>query len=180
MSEESQMIQIGDMSIAAPTVPSGIDLLHNAGQQGFEAYYTSLPAPNPEDRHDVLRYAHNISRFMGQANYRLSETIGQVILLTDVFAHRVRVRQEVDGHDVYVPAERIVLVDSDSETYEGVSDGVFRSLYFIMSMPGIGQPPWSEPLPVVVKQIAVRNTFRTFRIEVAAPEEEKPKKSRAR
>ncbi len=169
-----------EVLLVAPAKRTGVEQLAQAAAGDFTSYFCSLPEPDATDRQAVLKYAAQMTHFMSAGDYRISDVIGQEIALRHVFAHRVRVRNvdEESGEVTYVPADRVVLVDDDGETYQGVSDGIVQSLLAIFAMPGIGHPAtWTEPLPVVVKQTSVRNQWRTFRIVVADPDSGKSGKA---
>ena len=142
-------------------------------------YVYSKPAPDPTDEDATLEYAAEISGFLaGDADYKASDALGLVINLVHVFLHPAIVREtDDDGNWTggYKSTERIVLIDDQGATYECQSDGLFQSLLAIFQLPGIGTPNlWKKPLRVTIKQVSVRDKWRTFKLQVLGPSQETP------
>ena len=135
----------------------------------------SKPRPDDTDEAACEAYAADVLRYMGQADHRASEVIGEKIDMTGFFAHRASVRlpdvTDAYGGNAYRPVDRLVIIDADDATYECVSEGVIQSIIVLCQLPGIGHPStWKKPRSVCFKQISVRNTFRTFKLELWQPE----------
>ena len=166
------------MSLAP--IPASMDRMEQLADPSLAPlqYMFTKPLPDATNEDACLEYAAEISAYMGgSADHKVSEEIGTVIELRHVFAHKARVRNVDDHGDwdgTYNETDRLVLIDNDGESYECQSDGVIGSILAIFQLPGIGSPQtWKKPLRVVVKQVAVRDKWRTFKIQVLPP----PKKT---
>ncbi len=143
----------------------------------------SKPRPADTDEAACEQYAGDVLRYMGKADHRASEVIGEKIDMVHFFAHRasVRIEEASDeyGGAMYRPVDRLVIIDTDDATYECVSEGVVQSILVLCQLPGSGHPSaWKKPRAVTFKQIPVRNTFRTFKLELwTDPEKRKGKKA---
>lgn len=143
----------------------------------------SKPRPADDDEAACEQYAADVLRYMGKADNRAGEVIGEKIEMVHFFAHRASVRlddvKDAFGGSAYRPVDRLVIIDADDSTYECVSEGVVQSILVLCQLPGIGHPStWKKPRAVVFRQIPVRNTFRTFKLELwTDPEKRKGKKA---
>lgn len=155
-------------------------LAPDAAETGHISHITSLPAPDPADREACLDYAAAMTRYTGSVDDRMGDCIGEKIMMRHFLAHKVTmIMRDADGtpmHDengevLKRPGERIVIIDDEGRAYEAVSEGVFASLAFMFSLPGIGHPStWSEPLPVVIKQLSLDGgKRRMYKVEVWRP-----------
>lgn len=85
---------------------------------------------------------------------KISDCIGETILLKDIVAHPVILTDEETGEAV--DAMRMVLVDVDGISYEAVSGGLANAVQRILQI--FGQPEtWAEPIPVKPIQKGTRN-----------------------
>lgn len=85
---------------------------------------------------------------------KVSDCIGEIILLKDIVAHPVWLTDENTGEAVQ--AMRMVLVDDKGASYEAVSGGLANAVQRILQI--FGQPDtWSEPIPVKPIQKGTRN-----------------------
>lgn len=71
---------------------------------------------------------------------RLTEMIGQRIVVTDYVAHGVEMNGATDSE--IIPGNRLVLVDTKGKTYETVGSTFISSFKTICDMEGY--PPWPE------------------------------------
>ncbi|WP_431806265.1 hypothetical protein [Bacillus pumilus] len=93
----------------------------------------------------------------------LSDHIGEVLEITDLVAHPIKVQQQ-DGS--LVDALRTVLVAKDGTTYHSVANGVVDSLQKIIALVGAGS--WADdPLKIVPKNVKTRNGFTTLTLALA-------------
>lgn len=154
---------LGQVTPLTPEIVDRMELLAHGISMKVQAVFTA-PEPDPSDRRAVLAYASQVSQLFGKADLRAADTVNVPILMSHVFVHRARVRQE-DGS--YIPVDRLVVLAADGTTYEAVSAGLFDSILMLFSLPGIGHPSkWAKPLPIMFKSVPVRNTWRTLKIEV--------------
>lgn len=150
---------------------------------GGLSFAFSKPRPADTDEEACEQYAADVLHYMGKADYRAGECIGEKINMVHYFAHRASVRldevKDAYGGFAYRPVDRLVIIDSDDATYECVSEGVVQSILVLCQLPGIGHPStWKKPRAVTFRQIPVRNTFRTFKLELwTDPEKRKGKKA---
>lgn len=85
---------------------------------------------------------------------QLSDHIGEVLEITDVVAHPVRLVNSETGE--IVNALRTVLIDTKGVRYGAVSQGITSSLQKIFAI--IGMPSWAdEPVKMKVKQVKTNN-----------------------
>ena len=91
---------------------------------------------------------------INSADKSLAEHIGEVLEVTNVIAHPVRLADEVTGE--IIESLRTVLITKDGTSYTAVSEGITNSLSRVFSI--IGMPPWNdEPVKMKVKQVKTRN-----------------------
>ena len=85
---------------------------------------------------------------------KISDCIGETILLKDIVAHPVLLTDEETGEAI--EAMRMVLVDADGISYEAVSGGLANAVQRILQI--FGQPDtWEAPIPVKPVQKGTRN-----------------------
>lgn len=108
-----------------------------------ETAYCSLQAATKEEKAQLFNA-------INQPQHKLSEMIGKTITVENVYCEVVQLISEKTGEITKAP--RIVLFDSDGNSYQCVSVGIFGSLKKIFAI--FGEPvDWDEPLEFEVKQI---------------------------
>ena len=143
-------------------------------------YVYTKPLPDEADEDATLEYAAEVSGFLaGNADYKVGDCIGTVINARHFFMHRATVRETDDEGNwtgEYKETERVVIVEEDGTSYECQSDGVVASLMAIFQLPGIGLPTkWKKPLRMAIRQVTVRDKWRTFKLQVLGPNQAAPK-----
>lgn len=114
-----------------------------------------------------LDYAADALHMQGKGDFKASATVNEKINLVHILAHRASVRNEDEttGEITYQPIDRIVLLDDEGRTYEAASGGLFQSVRTLLEL--MGQPhTWTRPVPVVIKSVAVRGSWHTFKLEI--------------
>ena len=87
--------------------------------------------------------------------------IGKIINVKDVFVEEVRFADEETGEITFAP--RIVVIDTNGESYQAVSVGVMSAFKKLFQL--FGQPTWPEGIPLEVKQVKNgKNNILTFAI----------------
>ncbi len=105
--------------------------------------YCSMTAQTPEEQADLYTA-------MNAPDKRISECIGDVIELRDVYVESVRCANEETGEVQQAP--RIVLIAADGTSYQCVSRGIFGALKKLFTV--YGEPMnWSAPIRVKLRQI---------------------------
>lgn len=87
---------------------------------------------------------------MNNPDYRLSECIGKTIELKHVFCEVVNCTNDETGEITSAP--RVVLIDSEGASYQGVSVGIYsaiKKLFLVMGTPD----KWKNTVNVKVEQI---------------------------
>lgn len=108
--------------------------------------FCSVKAETMADKALVFNAANN-------PQHKLADFINKKILVKDIYAETLELADEETGELQKAP--RIVLIDKDGEAYECVSVGMFSALKKLIAT--FGEPTWTEPIPVVVKQEKVKN-----------------------
>ena len=85
--------------------------------------------------------------------YRVGDFINKVINVKDVLVEMIIMENEETGEPQEVP--RVVLIDSDGKAYQAVSAGMFNAIKNAIQI--FGEPTWDEPLPMLIKQVTVKN-----------------------
>lgn len=85
---------------------------------------------------------------MSNPDERLSDMIGKVIMVKDVYCEQVEVTKRDGTPDV---APRTVLIDANGISYQAVSTGIFQSIKRLCAV--YGMPTWHDPIPVEVRQL---------------------------
>ena len=102
---------------------------------------------------------------MNNPDFRVANEIGQVIHVRDVFVEQVSVTNAETGEVQEAP--RIVLFDADGRSHVAVSAGILNALRKLFQV--FGKPTWTEPLPLLVKQVNTSPTRKMLTLEVAFP-----------
>ena len=94
----------------------------------------------------------------------LIDHVGEVLEITDVAAHNVKLMDKETGE--ITDTLRTVLVSKDGTTYSCVSSGVIESLKKVFAI--VGAPSWKdEPVKMVPTEIKTRNGYRVLTLSLA-------------
>lgn len=94
----------------------------------------------------------------------LIDHVGEVLEITDVAAHNVKLMDKETGE--ITETLRTVLVSSNGTTYSCVSSGVIESLKKVFAI--VGAPSWKdEPVKMVPMEIKTRNGYRVLTLSLA-------------
>lgn len=105
--------------------------------------YCSLVAESEDEKLTLYNAMNN-------PDYRLADSINEIIHVKDVFVEVVHCTNRETGEITSCP--RIVLIDVAGKGFQCVSIGVFSALKKLFSV--FGEPgTWSKPLDIKVKQI---------------------------
>ena len=119
-----------------------------------KAFYTSMKGDTVEEKAKLFNAMNNPDK-------RISDMIGKIINVKDVFVEEVRFADEETGEITFAP--RIVVIDTNGESYQAVSVGVMSAFKKLFQL--FGQPTWSEGIPLEVKQVKNgKNNILTFAI----------------
>lgn len=95
-------------------------------------------------------------------DHKVGDYINKVIVVKDVLAELIEVKNEETGEMEFTP--RVVLIDVDGKSYQAVSKGIFNALKKAIAI--FGSPTWEDGLPILVKQVSVgKGTMLTFDIQ---------------
>ena len=86
---------------------------------------------------------------MNAPDVKLSDHIGQEINMRDVIIEPVEIQNE-DGTQTTAP--RIIIIDTDGNSYHCVSTGIYNALRRLAGI--FGAPTWQNGLKVKVKQLS--------------------------
>ncbi|MBR2553457.1 MAG: hypothetical protein IKE94_01235 [Aeriscardovia sp.] len=86
-------------------------------------------------------------------SHKVADMINKTINVKDVLVEIIQLENEETG--VIEEAPRVVLIDDKGEAYQAVSAGMFNAIRKAIQI--FGQPTWDEPLPMLIKQISVKN-----------------------
>ena len=119
-----------------------------------KGFYTSMKGDTVEEKAKLFNAMNNPDK-------RISDMIGKIINVKDVFVEEVRFADEETGEITYAP--RIVVIDTNGESYQAVSVGVMSAFKKLFQL--FGQPTWPEGIPLEVKQVKNgKNNILTFAI----------------
>ena len=119
-----------------------------------KAFYTSMKGDTVEEKSKLFNAMNNPDK-------RISDMIGKIINVKDVFVEEVRFADEETGEITYAP--RIVVIDTNGESYQAVSVGVMSAFKKLFQF--FGQPTWTNGIPLEVKQVKNgKNNILTFAI----------------
>lgn len=100
---------------------------------------------------------------MSNPAHKVGDYINKMIRVKDVYVEIIDLEDEDTKETVQAP--RIVLIDTDGDTYQAVSKGVFNSLTRLIST--FGEPTWEDGLPCVVRQISLgKNQMLSLEVDV--------------
>lgn len=119
-------------------------------------YYSSLPSDTMESKALILKA-------LGNSDYTLKSVAEKkVVMLQNIIAHGIELTNEAGELE---HAARIVFVLENGETLSGCSKGFKSSVTNLMAI--YGQPPYADPLPIVVRDVTTRKGNNTFNLSVA-------------
>lgn len=100
---------------------------------------------------------------VGNPDKKLSDCIGQTVLLKDLYVEMATMTNKETGEIETAP--RIVMFDKDGTSYQAVSYGIFNALKRLFDV--FGTPDcWESPLAVTVKQITTgKNKMLTLVVQ---------------
>ncbi len=124
--------------MAVVSGPSFIEEL----QSEKSSIFTTLKATTMEEK-------ANLFNAMNNPDKRISDMIGQIINVKDVFAEEIEIVNKETGEVNRAP--RIVVIDTDGVSYQAVSVGVMSALKKLFGI--FGLPTWEEGIPLQVKQV---------------------------
>lgn len=104
--------------------------------------YSSISATNVEEKKRLVNAMNN-------PTHKLSDMINKTILMKDIYAEPIELTDSDTG-EMY-DAVRVVILDTDGNSYQSVSKGIYNSLSKIMAI--MGAPTWEDGLAVEVKSI---------------------------
>lgn len=95
-------------------------------------------------------------------DHKVGDYINKVIVVKDVLAELIEVKNEETGEMEVTP--RVVLIDVDGKSYQAVSKGIFNALKKAIAI--FGSPSWEDGLPILVKQVSVgKGSMLTFDVQ---------------
>lgn len=98
-----------------------------------------------------------ILKCLQDCDSRITEHVGEPIVVTDYFIHDVQLTSKEDGELIICP--RLVLIDKDGFTHECVSATILSSMQSIAFVNG--KPPWPDGVTLVprMKRKGERNIY---------------------
>lgn len=99
---------------------------------------------------------------MNNADVQLADHIGQLINMRDLIIEPVEIVKEETGEVEIAP--RVIIIDTDGNSYTCVSKGIYNALRRICSV--FGMPTWADGLPVKVRQVT-RGARRIYTLDAA-------------
>lgn len=85
--------------------------------------------------------------------HKVADFINKVINVKDVLVEMIVIENEETGQPDEAP--RVVLIDDEGKAYQAVSAGMFNAIKNAIQI--FGEPTWDEPLPMLIKQVSVKN-----------------------
>ena len=129
--------------------------VHDALTNEGGGSYSSLTAVSAKEKAKL----YNI---MSNPTHKVGDFINKTIQVKDIYVETIELEDEDTAETVTAP--RIVLVDTEGESYQAVSKGVFSALARIIKI--FGEPTWEGGLPCTVKQISLgKNQMLTLELD---------------
>lgn len=129
--------------------------VRNAMSAGGSANYSSLKA-------GTLKEKAALFNAMSNPNHKVGDYINKSIRVKDVYVEIIELTDEDTGEVTNAP--RIVLIDTDGDSYQAVSKGIFSALSRAIQV--FGEPTWDDGIPVIVRQISLgKNQMLTFDVD---------------
>ena len=130
--------------IEASAMPS-MDLSRELSENAT-SIYCSVSGGDRKSKALVYNAANN-------PEHKVGDYINKTINVKDVLVEEIELFNEETGEVECAP--RVVLIDADGKAYQAVSVGMFKAIKIAIQV--FGAPTWDEPLPMLIKQIAVKN-----------------------
>lgn len=129
--------------------------VRNAMSASGSASYSSLKA-------GTLKEKAALFNAMSNPNHKVGDYINRSIRVKDVYVEVIELTDEDTGEVTNAP--RIVLIDTDGDSYQAVSKGIFSALSRAIQV--FGEPTWDDGIPVIVRQISLgKNQMLTFDVD---------------
>jgi hypothetical protein len=148
--QESSTPVVDTEGALAIRIPSDLDPMSGGGK-----VWMSIKPKTDLDRARVMASLQGIIP-------KLGDNIGYSMAVTDIALQKVEVTNKDTGE--VLPAVRSVLFTGDGKSYSAVSDGVRTSIGVLCNM--YGYPPWSPPLPLVMRQVNLSSGHRMYILEL--------------
>lgn len=99
--------------------------------------------------------------------HKVGDYINKVINVKDVLVEMIEIQKtekvgkdeiavrDDDGNPIMDVCPRVVLIDDKGEAYQAVAKGMFNAVKMAIQI--FGAPTWDEPLPMLIKQVTVKN-----------------------
>ena len=167
--ESSEEVSNAELMVSHQSLDTvdAIDALARPELYPRSVYFSMRKPADTAPQSVKLAYASAALRMQSKADFRAAECVNEKINLVHILAHRVRIRNvDTDtGEVTFVPADRLVLLDDEGKTYECVSQGLMQSVLLLVDL--MGQPSsWTEPIPVTIRNVSVRGTWSTLKLEI--------------
>lgn len=134
----------------------GMELINVAQElsENQQSMYCSIQGGTHESKVAVFNASNN-------PTHKVGDYINKVIMVKDVLAEQIELCGETGELE---PAVRVVLIDTDGESYQAVSTGIFNALKKAIAI--FGAPTWDEGLPCLIKQVTVgKGSMLTFDVK---------------
>lgn len=129
--------------------------VRGAMSAGGSANYSSLKA-------GTLKEKAALFNAMSNPNHKVGDYINKSIRVKDVYVEIIDLTDEDTGEVTNAP--RIVLIDTDGDSYQAVSKGIFSALSRAIQV--FGEPTWDDGLPIMIRQISLgKNQMLTFDVD---------------
>ena len=135
----------------------GMELMNVAQEQSAQqtSMFCSIQGGTIEAKKAVFNASNN-------PDHKVGDYINKVIVVKDVLAELIEVKNEETGEMEVTP--RVVLIDVDGKSYQAVSKDIFNALKKAIAI--FGSPTWEDGLPILVKQVSVgKGTMLTFDVQ---------------
>lgn len=96
--------------------------------------------------------------------HKVADFINKSIMVKDILVEMIELPKtngkdeeilDENGQPIMEVAPRIVLIDADGKAYQAVSAGMLSAIKRAIQI--FGAPTWDEPLPMLIKQVSVKN-----------------------
>ena len=135
----------------------GMELMNVAQELSAEqtSMFCSIQGGTHESKVAVFNASNN-------PDHKVGDYINKVIVVKDVLAELIEVTNDETGEVEVTP--RVVLIDTNGESYQAVSKGIFNALKKAIAI--FGAPTWDEGLPCLIKQVSVgKGSILTFDVQ---------------
>ena len=135
----------------------GMELMNVAQELSAEqtSMFCSIQGGTHESKVAVFNASNN-------PDHKVGDYINKVIVVKDVLAELIEVTNDETGEVEVTP--RVVLIDTNGESYQAVSKGIFNALKKAIAI--FGAPTWDEGLPCLIKQVSVgKGSMLTFDVQ---------------